>query len=269
MNTLSKSNDKFLYDFYAHKRIEEVNTTINANMDSILYPNKNKTLCAFGDSLTDKNTGGYVEIMQNIVGCKVINKGSSGSATDRLVNIVTGNSITRVNYSTVFPEINYSEIDIVTIMIGTNGAVGTSTFNDIPIIINDTVKTIEDGGTITYNEQTISTVEEYWNLFPNTYYGNISLCIEWILWKNPNIRIYLLTPPPSSQLQLKQDGYAQKVRTAMREIGEYYGIEVINTLGECGISIHNMAIYSRDNTHMNDLGNKKLGTYFAKKIFNK
>lgn len=269
LNTLSKSDDKFLYDFYAHKRIEEVNTTINANMDSVLYPNKNKTLCTFGDSLTDKNTGGYVEIIQNIVGCKVINKGSSGAATDRLVNIVTGNAITRVNYSTVFPEINYSEIDIVTIMIGTNGAVGTSTFKDIPIIINNTVKTIEDGGTITYNEQTISTVEEYWNLFPNTYYGNVSLCIEWILWKNPNIRIYLLTPPPSAQLHLVQDGSAQKVRTAMREIGEYYGIEVINTLGECGISIHNIGIYSRDNTHMNDLGNKKLGTYFARKIFSK
>ena len=256
--TVSKYNDKYIYDFYAHEKINKS-----------LYPYASTTLCTFGDSLTDKNTGGYVELMQSKVGCNVINKGSSGSDTKRLVNIVTGNEIKRIENGVTYPAIDYSTIDIVTIMIGTNGALtDNSTFDDVPIIINNTLKTISDGGTITYNDQVISTTQQYFDLFPNNYYGNLSLCIEYILWKNPNIKIYLLVPPPSSQLQLKLDGYAEQVRNAIFEIGRYYGIEVIDTLRECGISIHNISIYTKDNTHMNTLGNEKLGNYFARKIFN-
>jgi lysophospholipase L1-like esterase len=152
-------------------------------------------------------------------------------------------------------------------MIGTNGGVGDSTISDIPKIQGDTIATIENGGTISYNGEEISTIDDYWALFPNNYYGNLALCIEYVQWKNPDCKIYLVTPLATHQHGLKfEDNGIRKVKKAMLEIGEYYGVTVIDAQANCGINWHNIYEYTTDGTHLNVNGNQKLGAYIAQQM---
>lgn len=249
-------------------------------LNSSLTPLKGKTLFAFGDSITYgyitidgvRQDVRYTEVIKERLGCNIQNYGSSGAATGRLCDIMTGGEVSRK--SDVDPSepslcTDYSDADIVTIMIGTNSGIYVggvaSKKEDIPAIYGATVKTIADGGSIVYGEQTISTLEEYWNLFPNSFHGNLALCIEWVQWKNPNAKIYLITPPANNIGEWRGFIYSE-VRPALYEIAHHYGVEVIDAQVNCGISMHNLLDYTFDGVHFNQDGCKKWGNYIADQL---
>lgn len=245
-----------------------------------LKPLMGKTLFAFGDSITYgyitidgvRQDVRYTEKIKEKLGCNIENYGSSGAATGRLCTIVTGGVVDRksdVDPSSPTLCTDYTKADVVTIMIGTNSGISVagvpSTKADIPQINGATVKTIADGGTIEYNGQTISTTEGYWALFPNSFHGNVSLCIEWIQWKAPNAKIYLITPPRNNIGDWRDFVYSE-VRPALYEIAHHYGIEVIDAQVNCGISMHNLLDYTFDGTHFNQEGCAKWGYYIASQM---
>lgn len=157
---------------------------------------------------------------------------------------------------------NYENIDFITIQIGTNGGVGISTFYDIPMIIGNTVLDLP----FEYKGATINTEDEYWALFPNRFYSNIALCIEYVQAKNPNTKIFLITPPITKFLGLDYDCGIKKVRKALIEIGEHYAVPVIDAQVNAGIWLHNIYKCTIDGTHLNEFGNKLWGTYIGEQI---
>ena len=250
------------------------------NMKSELKPLVGKNLFAFGDSITYgyitidgvKQDVRYTEKIKEKLGCNIENYGSSGAATGRLCKIITGGVVNR--QSDVDPSqptlcTDYSNADIVTIMIGTNNGIKVagieSTMEDIPKIYGATVKTIADGGSIEYGGKTVTTTEDYWNLFPNSFHGNLALCIEWIMWQKPSAKIYLITPPYNNIADW-ENFISTKVRPALLEIGAYYGVEVIDAQINSGVNLHNLLDYTFDGVHFNQDGCEKWGNYIASRI---
>lgn len=225
-----------------------------------------KKIVTLGDSITQGTRGGYVKYLQEKLCCEIVNPSYSGYTSGALVSIVTGYGGNRVYGDEI--KVDVSNADACVIMIGTNGGVATSVFDDIPIIIGDTVETIANGGSITYNDNEISTVDEYWALFPDRYYSNLAMLIEYIQWKNPTCRIYLITILPTAFRGLTLDGGHTLVRKAMLEIGAYYGCTVIDAQQNCGINLHNIHQYTYDGTHLNELGNFVFGNYVADALMN-
>lgn len=250
------------------------------NIKSEIKPFAGKKLFAFGDSITYgyitvdgvRQDVRYTEIIREKLGCDIVNFGSSGAATGRLCTIMTGGEIDRrsdVDPSSPTLCTDYSDADIVTIMIGTNSGIYVggiaSKKEDIPNVCGATVKAIADGGTIEYDGKTIGTMEEYWALFPNSFHGNLSLCIEWVQWKNPNAKIYLITPPPNNIGDWRNFVYTE-VRPAIYEIAHHYGVEVIDAQVNSGVNMHNLLDYTFDGTHFNHDGREKWGNYIANQI---
>ena len=151
-------------------------------------------------------------------------------------------------------------------MVGTNGGVN-STIEDIPYIIGGTVSDVEAGNILTYNGAEISSVDEYWELF-NTqkYHAAIAKIIEWARWKNPNIKICLVTPTMNNYRGLTIDGGHEVIRTAMIEIGKYYGVRVIDVVRESGFCLHNINVLTYDGTHYTVDGNCVYGDYVGAEL---
>lgn len=250
------------------------------SINTKMYPYAGKTLFAFGDSITYgyitvdgvKQDVRYTEVIKEKTKCLIENYGSSGAATGRLCTIMTGGEIDR--RSSADPSqptlcTDYTKADVVTIMIGTNSGISVagiaSTKDDIPKIYGATIKTIAEGGSFEYNGQTIATAEDYWALFPNSFHGNVSLCIEWVQWKAPNAKIYLITPPPNNIGDWRGFVYSE-VRPALYEIAHHYGVEVIDAQVNSGISMHNLLDYTFDGTHFNQEGCAKWGSYIASQM---
>lgn len=213
----------------------------------------NKKFVCFGDSITQGTEGGYVKYVQSILRCEVTNKGSSGAMARRVVDIATRISAFRDPATTVpYAEIDYSQFSGASIMIGTNDSTSgiTGSLADIP-----TDSVFQHAG---------SEVTGYFDLFPNTYYGNVALVIEWIRWKNPLCEIYLISGPRKGNDFNQMDS----VVTALREIAKYYSLPYINATHESGVTQKFWSNYSYDLTHMNVTGNKILGNFIGRRILN-
>lgn len=225
-------------------RFEDTHTIGKPYADKVIY--------TLGDSITAGTNGGYQRYIRDITGAAIVNYAYSGLTAMSLADkVCTG-------------DVDFGKASAVTIMIGTNGGVGSSTINDIPYIIAGTVSDIEEGGTLTYNDAEISTMEEYWALFNQPkYYTAIAKIIEWIRWKNPECKIYLLTPLPNAYRGLALDGGHEAIRTALIDLNKLYATHVIDLVRESGVCLHNISEYTYDNTHCNEKGNKAVGTYVA------
>lgn len=225
-------------------RFEDTHTIGKPYADKVIY--------TLGDSITAGTNGGYQRYIRDITGAAIVNYAYSGLTAMSLADkVCTG-------------DVDFGKASAVTIMIGTNGGVGSSTINDIPYIIAGTVSDIEEGGTLTYNDAEISTMEEYWALFNQPkYYTAIAKIIEWIRWKNPECKIYLLTPLPNAYRGLALDGGHEAIRTALIDLNKLYATHVIDLVRESGVCLHNISEYTYDNTHYNEKGNKAVGTYVA------
>jgi lysophospholipase L1-like esterase len=194
-----------------------------------------KSIFFFGDSITSgvgsTTTGGYVNVAQGKLGCFATNKGSSGSDTYRLRCIVGGGTTGGITYTAQ----DTSNAAACTIMIGTNQGPGTSTLADI-------------------------TGNTDFNTYPNSFYGNIGFCIEYFFSKNINTRVYLITPPQ------RTSGNMKDVADALKSIGAYYSIPVIDVNACAGINPKNMSVLMPDGTHPNDSGHTIIGQFVANQL---
>lgn len=228
---------------------------------------KNKTIYFHGDSITQGTDGGYVNIVKEKTGIfSAVNYGEAGAASGRMMDIVTGLNI-RGPLTTNYPSPDYSVCDAVTMMIGANGGVNGDIKKDIPSISLYDIKSYpyqynNPGGTI--EQATIENEQDYFiKVFPNTYYGNLALCVEWIKWKNPKCQVFFITTPQSDR------GNHEEIRNAMIELGILLSVPVIDAQANCGISAKTFGLYTIDKTHLNTLGNLIFGSYVAKELINR
>lgn len=179
----------------------------------------------------------YPNLVCKALGMTLQNKASSGGNSERMRNILQGGN----GYTAT----DCSNIDYVFIMIGhncdygneglTNTTVVTSTINDIP---TDSTPPSE---------------------FPTTYHGNVGSCIEYILTQNPKCNIYLLTPIWSNTVRYIRT--TSKATEALKELGDFYGIPVIDLHCESGISQKNASTYTYDGIHPNPDGIARIVDY--------
>ena len=157
-------------------------TPRNAEPSNTKQLHKSDVLYTLGDSITQGTNGGFQRHIRDITGYAIVNYAYSGLTATSLADKVCTS------------DVDFTKASTIMIMIGTNGGVN-STVEDIPYIIGGTVADIEEGKTITHNGEEIGTVDAYWELF-NTqkYHAAIAKIIEWARWKNPHIKIRLITP---------------------------------------------------------------------------
>lgn len=246
-------------------RMDNIKITNNDLAESYIPSVKNKTIICAGDSLTNGYNGAnssYVQHVQNFYpDCTVLNKGSNGAETSRLVNILTNMARDDANaYPVGNPD--YSNCIAVIINIGTNGGVSGSKDTSIPQLVGKTVADIP----FQYNNQTIDSVTKYWSLFRNDWWGNMGLIIEYIKWKNPKTQIFL-TPPAVNSISDTESNSPFKIREAMLTLGDMYGLTVIDVIQGLGINKRNNHLFRVDYCHGNDLRNEMVGKYIAKQIY--
>lgn len=194
-----------------------------------------KSLICHGDSITQGSSqNNYPLFIGQKLRMNVVNKGSSGADHNRFMAIACG--VTSAT-GTTYEEPNYFQTDAVTLTIGHNGGVGTSTIADINGITD-------------------------FNLYPNTYYGNFCRVIEHILWRKSSIKIYLLTPIQS--LNAGYIGTTAASTTAIYEIGKKYALPVINLQHTSGLHFRNLALHTDDGTHPNATGNQMIAEVVAR-----
>jgi lysophospholipase L1-like esterase len=194
-----------------------------------------KKVYCFGDSITQLVSGSYPDRSNNYpyhlqtkLGANITNHGSSGADHNRLRVIVCGGTS---NGGLTFTVPSYTNVDVVTLTIGHNGGVGTSTISDI------------------------SGISDF-NLYPDTYYGNVCRSIEFILNQKQDIKIYLLTP-----IQSLNSGYATSTAaatTALKTIGSKYALPVIDLQNTSGLHFRNLSLYTSDGTHPTPNGAKMI-----------
>ena len=247
-------------------RVSDVPITSNDLEDSYVQSIKEKIIMCGGDSLTNGYNGAtnsYVDYVRNFYNkCTVINKGSNGGASSRLVNMFT--DMARDGDGTTFPIGNpdYTNVIAVIFNIGTNGGVTGNMETSIPQLIQKTVQDIP----FEYEGKTIDTVQKYWGLFKNDWWGNMGLLIEYIKWKNPRTQIFL-TPPLPNNIAESNSSNPYKIREAMYKLAELYGIQVIDTINGLGINKRNNHLFRLDFCHGNNLRNEMVGKYIAKQIY--
>lgn len=212
------------------------------------------TIITAGDSITQGTMGGYVKYLGQIIGCIIQNVGSSGAKTNRLTAILTDIK-ERNDTSQTFITPDYTKAAAITIMIGTNTDTVIGSIADIPA--NDSIL------------NHVGTELDYLRTFPNTYYGNLGMIIEFIKWKNPKIEIFLISPPFGGFND------AELVSQRMREIGSYYSVPFIDGTHDFGLTKKlrgGSGIsggYTYDGTHFNEYGNEIWGKSLANRLLGK
>lgn len=260
--------------------IDELAASSNPSVNRIY----GKTVFFFGDSLTSgvSPTGSYVPSVKTKAGLAVAqNYGSSGATSSRLVNIVTGEKIRTLESSSTTKD--YSVADAVCIQIGSNvKSMGSEA--DIPNITVDDIRSTSGLASVypysySASGKTVSsaTLDEpmdfFRKCFGDTNYGNIALCVEYIRWKNPKCRIYLMTIPPNK-------GTNNQSPTAMfravHTLANLLGVEIIETYPYAGCVLDNIDDWTLDQTisgtsthyrvHFNSTGNDMWSTYIANEL---
>ena len=223
------------YAQYIESKIATLgNTSNNSTSSSNEYAAE--TVITFGDSITASSYPNYIK---QYLGCIIINKGSSGSDTNRFRDIIMGTGS--------YNAIDYSDVKAVTMMIGHNGGITGS---------------LED--------YTLTEGQTYLD-YPTTGYGNIGKSIEYIQEQNPNTRIYICTLHKTDRGGVGEaaNGTSKSSSNKLKEIAAHYGLPVIDVYSECGIGWHNYKTYATDGTHPNEDGHKLIGTYIAKQMLSK
>lgn len=238
-----------------HGTADDWTTPGNVEPTNNTQLHKGEVLYTFGDSITQGTNGGFQKYIRDITGYAIVNYAYSGLTASSLAD------------KGCTDDVDYSKANRMTIMIGTNSGVGNSTVADIPYIIGGTVADIENGGTLTYNDVEISTVEDYWSLFDTRkFFPAVAKLIEWARWKNPKIDIKLITPTMNAFRGLTIDGGHEAIRAAMFELGKYYGVRVIDAVREAGFCLHNINDLTYDGTHYPVEGNRVYGEYVGTEL---
>lgn len=215
--------------------------------------NIKKSIYCFGDSITQGTQGGYTKYLQMGLDATVQNFGSSGANTSRLYGIVLGKASRNTYEPTpIYPTKDYTLSDIVTIMIGTNDY----NYGDV---YWDSLSTIPSGNV--YEHVSDNTTDAYFESFPKNFAGNVGACIEYIRWKNPKCKIYLIAPPQRTGTPTMLSRVPH-----IKAVADYYAVTFINGTSENGLCAKDISVWSYDDLHLNTLGNEIFGKYLAKKI---
>lgn len=188
-----------------------------------------KTILTLGDSITagaGSISSSYAETLARKLGYKLINKGVSATT------IVT-------NYNDI-QTTDLSNVDIVTIMTGTNGFGGA-------------LGTIDD-------------VKDDFNNNGATFYGYLAFIADYARYINPLLKVYFITPPQSER---PSGTVMQNMLTAFEEVGKKCSVPVIDICGESGLLYHNEKVrkfYYRDNVHPTQLGHDIIADFVFNKI---
>ncbi len=98
-----------------------------------------------------------------------------------------------------------------------------------------------------------------------TFYGAYGYLIETLLeWKH-SLQIILCTTPHGFYDNIHPVKYSE-VSEAVREIAKHYSLPVADIFGKCGINKVNLATYSDDLIHYNELGNERVSALIANTI---
>ena len=62
----------------------------------------------------------------------------------------------------------------------------------------------------------------YWAQFPNNFYGNLALCLEYVRWKNPTVPIYIITPIANQFTDMIF------IAKALEEISDFYSCNFVD-----------------------------------------
>ena len=188
-----------------------------------------KTILTLGDSITmgaNSITSKYAETLAEKLGYKLINKGVSASTIG-------------TNYNDI-KTIDLTNVDIVTIMTGTNGS-------------GKTLGTIDD-------------VKNDFNDNPATFYGYLGFIADYARYNNPLLKVYFITPPQSGN---PTGTYMESILTAFKEVGKKCSVPVIDIYGESGLLYHNEKVrkfYYSDNVHPTQLGHDIIADFIFNKI---
>lgn len=251
----------------------EIRITNLENSQSI---KEGEIICA-GDSLTvgaNGATNSYPQQLQErFPQCTIINRGNNGWRASGLLPELCNMADKQNYYGAPSTVTDYTNVIAVIINMGTNGGVSGS-IEDIPSIDKATNSEGESlgyinvnaalDGTLYYDSNQINSEEAYWNLFADTWYGNVAISIEYILWKNPKVQIFLVNPAVSSISDTNNSG-SVKIAEAMQELAEMYGIIFID-MRKIGVNRRNQNLFLVDYVHGNNLRNEIYGKYIANMI---
>lgn len=218
------------------KTVGELLYALSAGTASNKYAGKSAFWLGDSISVTDSADGTYPQLVCKALGMTLTNKASSGGNSVRMRNILQGGG----GYTAV----DCSGFDYAFIKIGHNCdsaeeglTTGATTISDIP---------------------TDSTAPA---AFPTTFHGNVASCIEYILSQNPKCNIFLITPIWSSAGRYLAT--TPKAAVALKEVGDFYGVPVIDLHGESGISRKNTSTWTSDGIHPNSDGVKRIADYIV------
>lgn len=211
-----------------------------------------KRYTSFGDSITwqhgnltsvgednGKIVKGYQYWIADKLGVTLSNPALSG------MTMSTKNSTN--NFMTRYNTYDYTTMDLITIMLGTNDHT-----MDAPL------------GTIgNLRDTTFDT---------STFYGAYRTALKHMLTANKNLRIVLLTPLYSDNWT---SGGANTLGHTMLDyvnavvkLGEMYGLPVCDLHRNSGINYHNFSNFYRDGVHPVERGYEFLGKYLANFLYN-
>lgn len=241
------------------KKIETDLADLKANKG---FAFKDKIGFAFGDSMTYGYSGGFIKHIENKTGATITNYGHPGDGVKNMLGIISNGKYGSVNHNHNEPTLcdDYSNCSFVTIMIGTNGGINANwrdDFSNLPSLVYDQnmshLPFVKD-------EVTISTIDDYYRLFADNHVSYLAFTIEYLKYKNPNMFIFLVTPPPR-----KGDDMIE-FREFLITLGKRYGAPVIDAIANSGVDLSTFSDYSVDGTHFNARGNTKWGNYIGHRI---
>ncbi|MBE6704112.1 MAG: hypothetical protein E7583_02505 [Ruminococcaceae bacterium] len=212
-----------VYSFKVENNIEEITKRLNG-LD---------ILC-IGDSLTygaydshGLSGKAYPAFLAEMTGANTINKGVSAS-----------NPTTYWNNH--LKKINFDDVDIVLIMLGTNGG------------LTDTIGT--------------DIVGDDYNNYADTHTGNYGKMIEYIKEQTSHETMIVLMTPPKVSPDVRPISQMEGAVTVVKKLAEKYGLAVIDNYNNCGINHSNIEKYMpHDGIHCVGEGYELIASYVAKK----
>ena len=187
---------------------------------------------AVGDSITEQHK--YMDALKNAIGIIYTNDGLSSSTIAVNDSYLTAQSIVErvcgLNGNT-----QYADADVWTVMGGLND-----------VIYSSTLGSLADTGS-TFNNATV--------------YGALQSIVENIMGRRAHPRLILITPTHSVRDTYAKATYGitiAEIRQAFIDVGEYYGVPVIDMWALGGINAYNMQKPTNpttsDGVHPNDTG---------------
>ena len=214
----------------------------NAAQGESSFISRLKIVC-IGDSLTEGDQGAdpyasaqnitpfnYPYWMQKYLGCRVVNKGKSGYTTMQ-------------SWNNVVQSIDFTDVNTVIIMLGSNGG------------LTDTIETDCPDG---------ASYSDYANTNTGCYCKIIEYCMA---QTSGTAQIILCTPPHIGKVRGQKRTTTIAAAEVVRKIASRYCLPLIDMMAESGFSDYNEDVYQPvDGLHFSVDGYKRMGTFIGSRV---